>query len=249
MQLASRSSSLPPPLAPRADKESSGSEQPAAAAGPEAPAASGAAAQVAEALPGQDAVQLPKEVIERLRYTVFGFDTFWVTQVDNYDQDGVVFKGNVRGRDPAVAFQKMKQRMKVRVRRRLARARARAARPDPARPPASAPALRPSKPSPPPPPPTTTTHSLQAELGDRYRLFLLEDKEEKPTAVVLPLDAANEGTISRFTEVRRRGERAAARPAAGHPPASPPILMTPPPPLGPAARRSGWPGCLRCSPP
>ena len=83
---------------------------------------------MAEALPGQDAVQLPKEVIERLRYTVFGFDTFWVTSVDNYDQDGVVFKGNVRGRDPAAAFEKMKQRMKVR------RPAARDSRPRPRRP-------------------------------------------------------------------------------------------------------------------
>lgn len=41
----------------------------------------------------------------------------------------------------------------------------------------------------------------QAELGDNFQLFLLEDKEEKPTAVVLPRAAANEGTISKFTEV------------------------------------------------
>ncbi len=69
---------------------------------------------VAEKLPGAEAnLQIPKEVIERLRYTVFGFDTFWVTSVDNYERDGVVFKGNVRGKDPAAAYQKMKKRMKV----------------------------------------------------------------------------------------------------------------------------------------
>jgi hypothetical protein len=57
--------------------------------------------------------------------------------------------------------------------------------------------------------------SPQAELGDRYRLFLLEDKEDKPTAVVLPVEAANEGTISKFTEVRGGGSTSARR-AAGH---------------------------------
>ncbi len=31
--------------------------------------------------------------------------------------------------------------------------------------------------------------TLQAELGDDYRLYLLEDTEEKPVAVVLPLSA------------------------------------------------------------
>ena len=31
--------------------------------------------------------------------------------------------------------------------------------------------------------------SLQGELGDDYRLYLLEDTEEKPVAVVLPLAA------------------------------------------------------------
>lgn len=31
-------------------------------------------------MPGQtEGMQLPREVIERLKTTVFGFDTFWVT--------------------------------------------------------------------------------------------------------------------------------------------------------------------------
>lgn len=37
----------------------------------------------------------------------------WVTSVDNYQQDGVVFKGNVRNKDPSAAYAKMKQRLAV----------------------------------------------------------------------------------------------------------------------------------------
>lgn len=54
----------------------------------------------------------------------------------------------------------------------------------------------------------TLTHAAhpcphpQAELGDEWQIFLLEDKDEKPTAVVLPA-TAREGEVSRFTEVRR----------------------------------------------
>lgn len=40
----------------------------------------------------------------------------------------------------------------------------------------------------------------QVELGDAWQLFLLEDKEEKPTAVVLP-SSARDGAINRVTEV------------------------------------------------
>ncbi|EFJ40782.1 hypothetical protein VOLCADRAFT_119887 [Volvox carteri f. nagariensis] len=82
-------------------------------------------------------VKMPKDVIDKLKTSVFGFDTFWVTSVDNYGHDGVVFKGNVRGRDPAVSYQKMRDR-------------------------------------------------LQAAFSGAYQLFLLEDKDEKPTVVVLP---------------------------------------------------------------
>ena len=53
------------------------------------------------------------QVIERLKYAVFGFDTFYVTSVENYKADGVVFKGNVRGKDPQVSYQKLAARMKV----------------------------------------------------------------------------------------------------------------------------------------
>ena len=41
---------------------------------------------------------------------------------------------------------------------------------------------------------------LQAAVGDEWQIFLCEDKEEKPTAIVLPA-SAREGVISRSTEV------------------------------------------------
>jgi hypothetical protein len=37
----------------------------------------------------------------------------WVTSVDNYQQDGVIFKGNVRNKDTSAAYAKMKQRLAV----------------------------------------------------------------------------------------------------------------------------------------
>ncbi len=49
-----------------------------------------------------------------MKSTVFGFDTFWVTSVENYKSDGVVFKGNVRAKDMDVMYKKMTDRMKVR---------------------------------------------------------------------------------------------------------------------------------------
>ncbi|KAG2430753.1 hypothetical protein HYH02_013592 [Chlamydomonas schloesseri] len=97
-------------------------------------------------------VKFPKDVIDKLKTQVFGFDTFWVTSVDNYGHDGAVFKGNVRGRDPAVSYQKMRDR-------------------------------------------------LQTAFSGAYELFLLEDKEEKPTVVVLPQGRGLDTQISRFTEI------------------------------------------------
>ncbi|KAL6751736.1 hypothetical protein V8C86DRAFT_652543 [Haematococcus lacustris] len=67
-----------------------------------------------EQLQGEGAsLKLPAEVIERLKFTVFGFDTFWVTSVSNYQEDGVIFKGNVRGKNPGLAYAKMKDRLKA----------------------------------------------------------------------------------------------------------------------------------------
>lgn len=39
----------------------------------------------------------------------------WVTSVDNYQQDGVIFRGNVRNKDTGAAYAKMKQRLAVRL--------------------------------------------------------------------------------------------------------------------------------------
>jgi len=59
--------------------------------------------------------------------------------VENYGQNGVLFKGNLRG-DPAAVY-------------------------------------------------ATLAARLKREIGDAYRLFLLQDQEENPVAVVLPISA------------------------------------------------------------
>ena len=99
-------------------------------------------------------LQMPRDVVEALKFSVFGYDTLWVTQVDNYKAEGVVFKGNLRAKDPQAAYERLAARLKDAV-------------------------------------------------GDAWQIFLVEDKDERPTAVVLP-SAAREGEISRFTEVRVR---------------------------------------------
>lgn len=38
----------------------------------------------------------------------------WVTEVNNYEDGGVVFKGNVRAQNAAAAYAKMKSRLAVR---------------------------------------------------------------------------------------------------------------------------------------
>ena len=60
------------------------------------------------------AAPVAQEVVEKLRYQVFGYDTLWVTSVDNYQESGVVFKGNLRTKDPAVAYERMREKLKVR---------------------------------------------------------------------------------------------------------------------------------------
>jgi len=57
-----------------------------------------------------------RSTIELLKDRVFGFDSFWVTSVENYEADGVIFKGNVRGKDPATSYAKMNERLQVRAR-------------------------------------------------------------------------------------------------------------------------------------
>lgn len=56
----------------------------------------------------------------------------------------------------------------------------------------------------------------QAEFGpSAYELFLLEDKEEQPTVVVLPLGRGMETQISKFTEVGRGRGRDGGAPGLG----------------------------------
>lgn len=82
-------------------------EQRAAEGQPEEPQA--AEGQAEE----QTSLQLPADVVQRLRTTVFGF-TFFVTSAENYQADGVLFKGNLR-EEPALAYTKMAARLKVRA--------------------------------------------------------------------------------------------------------------------------------------
>lgn len=66
---------------------------------------------------------------------IFGIDTFFATETIPY-QEGIVFKGNLRG-EPDAVFQKL-------------------------------------------------SSNLQQQLGDRYRLFLVENLDGKPVVIVLP---------------------------------------------------------------
>ncbi|MEW5302770.1 MAG: hypothetical protein WDW36_005518 [Sanguina aurantia] len=102
--------------------------------------------------PPGNSLQVPKEVVEKLKATVFGYDTFWITSVENYQDSGVVFQGNVRGKDIAEVYKKMQER-------------------------------------------------LLAAVGDKYQLYLLEDRESRPTAVVLPRGEGMDETIDKGTEV------------------------------------------------
>lgn len=101
--------------------------------------------------PQQQNLQLPQSVIGRLRDTVFGIDTLFVTSVENYGQSGVLFKGNLRG-DPSRAYTKLSARLKE-------------------------------------------------QLGDSYRLFLLEDQESNPVAVVIPAESAEFQSVNPTAEV------------------------------------------------
>ena len=61
--------------------------------------------------PAPKNLQLPPEVVQRLRNVIFGFD-FFVTGVENYQANGVLLKGNLRG-DPAIAYDRIAARLKV----------------------------------------------------------------------------------------------------------------------------------------
>lgn len=79
-------------------------------------------------------IAMPAEDVQLVR-GIFGIDTFFATETIPY-QDGVIFRGNLRG-DPNTSYEQL-------------------------------------------------SSSLQARLGDRYRLFLVEGEDSKPVVVVLP---------------------------------------------------------------
>lgn len=90
--------------------------------------------------PASPKLQLPQSIISRLKEAVFSFDTLFVTSVENYGENGVLFKGNLRG-NPSTTRARLAAR-------------------------------------------------LEAELGNDYRLFLLEDQEDKPVVVIIPTEAS-----------------------------------------------------------
>jgi len=79
-------------------------------------------------------VSVPDEDLKAIQ-SIFGIDTFFATESIPY-QDGVVFRGNLRG-DPETVYPRL-------------------------------------------------NHSLTERMGDRYRLFLVENQEGKPVVIVLP---------------------------------------------------------------
>ena len=90
--------------------------------------------------PASDALKIevkppiPDEDLNAIR-GIFGIDTFFATETIPY-QEGVIFKGNLRG-EPDTVYDRLNA-------------------------------------------------SLQKKLGDRYRLFLVENAEAKPVFIVLP---------------------------------------------------------------
>ena len=90
--------------------------------------------------PASDALKIevkppiPDEDLNAIR-GIFGIDTFFATETIPY-QEGVIFKGNLRG-EPDIVYDRLNA-------------------------------------------------SLQKKLGDRYRLFLVENGEGKPVFIVLP---------------------------------------------------------------
>lgn len=86
------------------------------------------------AAPQPEPVSLPDADLQTIK-GIFGIDTFFLTETIPY-QDGVVFRGNLRG-EPEATLAKL-------------------------------------------------TQNLTVQLGDRYRLFLIANEDEKPVVIVLP---------------------------------------------------------------
>ncbi|MGA1625226.1 MAG: site-2 protease family protein, partial [Prochlorothrix sp.] len=78
--------------------------------------------------------RVPQEDLQKMK-GIFGIDTFFATETVPY-QDGVIFKGNLRG-EAQSSYRRMAEK-------------------------------------------------LEATLGDRYRLYLVADPTDRPTAIVLP---------------------------------------------------------------
>ena len=58
-------------------------------------------------------LQLPRETVTKLRSTLSHPSEFWVTSVENYEANGVLFKGNLRAKDVQKAYASTASRLKV----------------------------------------------------------------------------------------------------------------------------------------
>jgi hypothetical protein len=90
--------------------------------------------ETAESVDLQDLHRIPSEDLTQIK-NLFGIDTFFATETIPY-QEGVIFKGNLRG-EPEGVWEQL-------------------------------------------------TQSLKANLGEKYRLFLVENQEAKPVVIILP---------------------------------------------------------------
>jgi Peptidase family M50 len=81
-----------------------------------------------------ESAPIPADDLQQLK-GIFGIDTFFATETIPY-QDGVIFKGNLRG-EPNVVWEEL-------------------------------------------------TQKLEKTLGDRYRLFLVQNPESRPVVIILP---------------------------------------------------------------
>ena len=63
--------------------------------------------------PSAAGLQLPRETVTKLRSTLSHPSEFWVTSVENYEANGVLFKGNLRAKDIQKAYASTASRLKV----------------------------------------------------------------------------------------------------------------------------------------
>eukprot|EP00891_Asterochloris_glomerata_P003585 jgi/Astpho2/3585/e_gw1.00058.23.1_t len=60
-------------------------------------------------------LQLPRETVTKLRGTLSHPSEFWVTSVENYEANGVLFKGNLRAKDVQKAYASTASRLKDQI--------------------------------------------------------------------------------------------------------------------------------------